>query len=79
MAGVQSIFNLVLGAVIAIVASGGLIYGGYQLWDGFTSDNPANKKQGAIVLIVTVVSCAVLIAAKSIIWGIISSNISIGA
>ncbi len=71
----KQIFDLIVWAVIAIIAGGGLIFGIYSLWDGFTNDQPESKKKGIIILIVTVVALAVLITAKVIIWNMITANI----
>ena len=76
MAGnLESIFNMIVGAVIAFIAAGGFIFGGYTLWDGFTNDQPESKKKGATVMIITLVVCIFMFAAKSVIWGLVSSNL----
>lgn len=71
----KQIFDLITWAVIAIIAGGGVIFGIYSLWDGFTNDQPESKKKGIIILLVTVVALAVLLAAKVIIWNMIVANI----
>ncbi len=71
----QTIFNMIVGAVIAIIGGGGFIFGGYSLWDGFTNDQPEAKKKGATVLIITLVICIFMFAARSVIWGLISRNL----
>lgn len=71
----KQIFDLIYWAVSAIIAAGGLFFGIYALWDGFTNDQPETKKKGINVLIVTAVVLAVLLAAKIVIWNMIVSNI----
>ena len=67
MAEVKQIYDLLFTFVITIVAIAGALYGGYQLFDGFTNDQPAEKKRGFTVLIVTVAVIIFLIALKPII------------
>lgn len=74
LSSVEQIFNLIAWAVIAIIASAGLFYGIYALWDGFTNDQPEGKKKGFTVLLVTVIAIVVLIVAKTIIWNMIITN-----
>lgn len=66
------LLNIIMTAVQTIIAVAGLLYGGYSLWDGFTADQPQEKKRGIIVLIVTVVIFGVLLAAKPVIVGMIT-------
>lgn len=71
----KQIFDLIVGAVVAIIAGGGLVFGVYCLWEGFTDTQPEGKKKGVIVLIVTFVSISVLLAGRGIIWNMITANI----
>lgn len=65
------LLNIIMTAVQTVIAIGGLLYGGYQLWDGFTNDQPQEKKKGITIFIVTVVVFGVLTAAKPIIVGMV--------
>lgn len=71
---IKQIFDLIAWAVVAIIGAGGLFYGVFALWDGFTNDQPESKKKGITVLLVTVISVVVLIVAKTIIWNMIQAN-----
>lgn len=72
----HTIFNMIVGAVIAIIGGGGFIFGGYCLWDGFTNDQPEAKKKGATVLIITLVICIFMFAARETIWGLVSNALN---
>ncbi len=72
---IKQMFDLIAWAVVAIIAAGGLFYGVYSLWDGFTNDQLEARKKGLVVLLVTVIAVVVLIVAKVIIWNMIQSNI----
>lgn len=60
------IVNLIFNGVQAIIGGAGVLFGAWQLWDGFTNDQPESKKKGITVLIVTAVVLGLLLTAKGI-------------
>ena len=67
------LLDIILNAIKVIIAAGGLCYGGWQLWDGFTNDQPQEKKKAVVVFIVTVAVFVVLTAARGVIVGMFKS------
>ncbi|MEG2380120.1 MAG: hypothetical protein RSB38_00285 [Oscillospiraceae bacterium] len=63
---INALTTLIFNAITTIIAIVGFLYGGYSLWDGFTNDQPENKKKGIQVIVVTAVICGVIVSAKSI-------------
>lgn len=50
----SEIINLVVGWMCAVILLIGVIYGGWELAQGFMDDQPSKKKQGITILIVGV-------------------------
>lgn len=67
MQDVMSLFNLIFGAIVGIISIVGGLFGGYRFWDGWTNDQPADKKQGISIIIITAVVVVFLYQAKPII------------
>lgn len=47
-----AVINTVIGWICAIIALIGVIYGGWELAQGFMDDQPSKRKQGLTILIV---------------------------
>lgn len=65
-ANVSQLLDLILNAITLIILIAGLLYGAYQLWNGFTDDQPQAKKHGLTILIVTVVVVVLIQSIKPI-------------
>lgn len=72
----KQMFDLVIWAIVGVIAVAGFLWGAWSLWESYNADQPEAKKRGIIILISTVVVVAFLLAAKAIIWGMISDKIT---
>lgn len=63
------LLDVVLKTVKGIIAATGLIYGGWQFFEGYTDDQPEKKKKAITVILVAAGTFALLTAAKPIIIG----------
>ena len=52
MTAVNQLFELIYGTVMAIIGLGGVAFGGWALYDGFTNDQPEAKKRDITTIIV---------------------------
>lgn len=58
---INQVRNWVCGVIVAV----SVIYGCYELWQGFTDDQPSRRKQGITVLVIG-------ITVPALIWAILS-------
>lgn len=65
----NAILNTVVNWVCAVILVIGIIYGGWELAQGFMDDAPSKKKHGITVLIVGISIAAVIYSIMSLILG----------
>ena len=68
---VKDLVNLIFNGVIIVIACGGVIFGGYNFYEGWTNDQPEMKKKGIQTLIIVGVAIGVMFAAKGIVFRLI--------
>ncbi len=61
----SEIINQVRNWICGVILVASVIYGGYELWSGFTEDQPSRRKQGITFLIIG-------ITVPALIWTILS-------
>lgn len=71
----KELFDLIIWAVIGIIAVAGIIWAAWALWEGFNGDQPESKKRGIVIGISTIVIVVFLIAAKVIVWDMIATKL----
>lgn len=64
---VTQLVDIIFNGIIAIIAAAGLLFGAWNLWDGFTNDQPESKKKAILTIIITVVVIVLIIAVKPIV------------
>ena len=67
----KALFELRYSVIIGSIGMAGVLYCGYSIWDGFTSDQPESKKKGMTIILVTGVVIIFLFAAKNLILGMV--------
>jgi len=73
MQGIESakqLADLVMGIIMALIGMGGLAFGGWNLFDGFTNEQPEGKKKGIITLLVAVFAIILILSGKSIVYSL---------
>lgn len=71
MTAVNQLFELIYGTVMAIIGLGGVAFGGWALYDGFTNDQPEAKKRGITTIIVVMMVLVFMGSAKGIVLSMI--------
>lgn len=56
----STVLNTIVNWVCAVILAVGIIYGGWELAQGFMDDSPAKKKHGVTVMIVGVTIAGVI-------------------
>ena len=64
---VTQLVDIIFNGIIAIIAAAGLLFGAWNLWDGFTNDQPESKKKAILTIVITVVVIDLIIAVKPIV------------